>query len=1028
MLTIVVLTLGTMTAASAADMLKASQIKWDFETGDLQGWQVMPGSTFAKQPTNNDDDRWGDSFGKQGKWFIGTYEGAGDGAVGEIRSPQFIVDANKLSLLVGGGAWPGQTYVALCRASDGAELLTETGRNAEKMDRRIWDISPYKGQTLYIKIVDKATGGWGHINVDDIHALTPKEEVDIAQAKAEAKAAADRRLAAFRKSLHAPSERKVYRGDALKNVAMPMGGIGAGSIALCGDGALREWQIFNHVNKRELIPDSFFAIRAQVERDKPVAKVLQSAPVGNLPHVQATEFIGEYPIGFVRYIDRELPVQVSLESFSPMIPLNAHDSAIPGVLFVFTVKNPASRTASVSLLASLQNAVGYDGYTTVDGVKFAGYGGNANAVSRDGGVTTVQMTNTRLDRAAKAYGTMTLGAMSAEATPLVHWADAKDWWDDFAARGHLPDTAWAAPSEIGRTWNAALATPMTLKPGESKTATFFITWHFPNKYAEYDQNLAKYRLGNMYSNWYRDSSEAARYLAENCDRLSRETRLYHDTFYASALPYWFLDAVTSQSSIIRSQTCMWLEDGSFTAFEGCGGDTGCCPMNCTHVWNYEQSLSRLFPSLERNMRNIDLKVQETPEGLINHRTTLPLSLPRGSGDFIDGHMGTILKAYREHLMSPDNSFLDEYWPRIKLAMDYAIRTWDADGDGVIDGEQWNTYDCAVYGPNTFIGSLWLGALRASEEMAKLEGDAASARAYHDRFLKGSAKMDAELWNGEWWIQKYDAAKYKATQYGAGCMSDQLLGQWWAYMLDLGDLFLQPHIQTACRSMFKYNWMPDFTGFVQTQRTFAEGPEMGLLICSWPRGGRPAEPIYYRDEVWTGVEYSTAGLLLHEGMIDPAYSIVRGARNRYDGTKRNPWNEIECGDNYARAMSSYGLLLNAEGYFLDGPAKLLRFAPVIAPERFRGFFTVAEGWGSFSQERSEGSQRDMVEMKWGSLGLRTLELQLPPEARGKTVRASAQVGNRTVQVLLGQDGDGVRLRFRDGVEIKAGETLAVNLRW
>jgi len=455
-------------------------------------------------------------------------------------------------------------------------------------------------------------------------------------------------------------------------------------------------------------------------------------------------------------------------------------------------------------------------------------------------------------------------------------------------------------------------------------------------------------------------------------------------------------------------------------------------------------------------------------------------LPRGSGDFIDGHMGTILKAYREHLMSPDNAFLDGNWPEIRRAMDYAIRTWDADGDGVIEGEQWNTYDCAVYGPNTFIGSLWLGALRAAEEMARLKGEGALADSYHARFVKGSKKMDELLWNGEYWIQKVDETKYPRTQYGTGCMSDQLLGQWWAYMLGLGNLFPDGHIQTACEAIFRDNWLSDFTGFVQTQRTFAEGPEMGLLVCTWPHGGRPpVEPIFYRDEVWTGIEYSTAGLLIARGLTDQAAQIIKGARDRYNGTKRNPWNEIECGDNYARAMSSWGLLTNAEGYYYDGPRGSLKLAPVIGPGNFRGFLSTAEGWGSFYQRRGKAGRRDApawlsepispvdryrterarqdarnrlalpdtpradfrwtdpdtpvqtdaIEIKWGSLRLCELGLKLPVEARGRHVRAMVGVHGqeRSAEVRVGP-GDEVVVSLPRAVTISAGETLTVQTTW
>jgi hypothetical protein len=272
-------------------------------------------------------------------------------------------------------------------------------------------------------------------------------------------------------------------------------------------------------------------------------------------------------------------------------------------------------------------------------------------------------------------------------------------------------------------------------------------------------------------------------------------------------------------------------------YEGCGGTEGCCPMNCTHVYNYEQSLAHLFPSLERNMRTIDLKVQMDPQsGMVRHRTNLPLTAPRTSGEAIDGQFGTILKAYRDHLRSPDRSFLDSVWLELQTAMEYVLTTHDGDGDGVLDERQFNTYDCAVYGPNTFIGTLYLAALRAMEEMARMEGRGDLAGRYRERFEKGRARLVKELWNGEYFIQKYDAKLHPDCEYGTGCFSDQLLGQWWADVDNLGYVLPEEKVRSALRSIFRYNWVTDFTNFRHSQRVFADGTDKGLLICSWPKGG------------------------------------------------------------------------------------------------------------------------------------------------------------------------------------------------
>ena len=239
---VVMMTSGWLALAASAPL-----VRWDFETG-LQGWRAVSGD-LGPQPTDASDDRWGGSFGKQGDWFIGTTElpdrSFDDGRTGELRSPGFIIRSRYIRLLVGGGGYRDQTYVALVRAGDGVELKRGWGHNNEVMVPVLWELSEHRGARVYIQIVDRATGGWGHINVDDIRELTPEEEAQVAREKAQAEAARRERIRKFKESLTAPSRRKVYSGKSLADLAIPLGGIGAGSIALGGRGDLREWQIFN---------------------------------------------------------------------------------------------------------------------------------------------------------------------------------------------------------------------------------------------------------------------------------------------------------------------------------------------------------------------------------------------------------------------------------------------------------------------------------------------------------------------------------------------------------------------------------------------------------------------------------------------------------------------------------------------------------------------------------------------------------------------------------------------------------------
>lgn len=611
------------------------------------------------------------------------------------------------------------------------------------------------------------------------------------------------------------------------------------------------------------------------------------------------------------------------------------------------------------------------------------------------------------------------------------------------ANGQL-DPGPSAPSAEGHSWTGGLAASIALGPNEEQTITFALAWHLPNRTRDemYGWGPIRYqydhRLGNQYNNWFKDAKEVIAYLAANAGRLTEETKRFHATFYNSTLPQYYLDAVTANASLTRSPIYVWLEDGTVGGFEGADR---CCPMNCTHVYNYAMTTAYLFPPLERNVRETDLLVQMHPtEHYIPHRTVLPLSLPRlgrtiGGPEHpaLDGELGTILKTYREWQMHGDRAWLAKVWDRARALMLYIMQEHDADGDGVIKGEQPNTYDTHLYGSNTFIGTLYLAALRAAEEMAKIMGDAESARTFHERFKKGRSGYDSTCWDGEYYKNVFDAPNaddktYNSNNcYGPGCFSDQLLGQWWAHVLGLGYILPEDRVRGALQSIYKYNFRNDLTNHKHNQRVFATGTEKGLLVGSWPKGGRPERPILYCDEVWTGIEYHVAATMLYEGMVDEALRIVRGARDRYTGNQRNPWSEIECGQHYARAMSSYSLMHAAAGLVYDAGAARLAISPRIAPENFKAFFTASRGWGSLSQQRHGRTQRNGIEIRYGTLDLREITLDVS-HAKERPRHIAINTNRGPVQGVAKFATGKCTLALKSPVEIREGGTLNVQLIW
>jgi len=616
-----------------------------------------------------------------------------------------------------------------------------------------------------------------------------------------------------------------------------------------------------------------------------------------------------------------------------------------------------------------------------------------------------------------SWGTMALAALDAEAAALPAWTNPGELPALLASAAERPVNHEAA-SKPGETINAALAVPFTLKPGESRSVTFAITWHFPN--------VQRFQhAGNFYSTRWPDAAAVADYVADNLPALWERTRLYHDTLYQSNLPEEFLDAMTSQSVILRGPTCFWSEDGYFGGFEG---SYGCCPLNCTHVWNYAQSHARLFPAVGRNMRISNFVTFLHPNGETSHREHGP------HGAFIDGHCACIEAAYREYQLSPDRKFLEKIWPGVKKAVDWLIAKIDPDRSGLPRGEQWNTYDTAVSGANTFIGSQYLAALAAGERMALIMGDAPSAQRWRAVREAGMKHQNEQLWNGEYYIQKPDPKP--ARDYVTGCLTDQLLGQWWAHMLGLGHLYPAARARSALAAVAKYNFREKFAGFKQVPRRYIPDDEGGLLICTWPHGGRPDSFLLYSDEVWTGIEYAAAGAMLYEGLVEDARRIVRMARSRYDGRRRNgldsgpggnPYNELECGKFYARAMSSWSLLLACQGLVLEGPKGVLGFKPNWQPEDHRSFFTAAEGWGLFVQKQGPGEQSERIEVRHGRLRLRELVFALPtPGATAAT--AVVTLAGRPLAATLRQKGSEITLALEPEAVVAEGSALEVVVHW
>ncbi|MBB5791701.1 GH116 family glycosyl-hydrolase [Jiangella mangrovi] len=794
-------------------------------------------------------------------------------------------------------------------------------------------------------------------------------------------------------------------GDDCAEAAFLLGGIGTGNVSVGARGQLRDWEIFGTAGKGNFVPNTFFALWTRTPGAEPQARVLESRlhppfakargfvdhEVAGLPRFDRATLRGEYPFVTVDLHDDELPVEVSLEAFTPFVPLNADDSGLPTALLRYRVTNTGDVPAEVSVAGSLGNVTSMIAYHKHTWNNYDCASENVNEYRDDGVVRGLYFRPKELSGDSLYYGTMALTTTAADVTHKRSWLRGgwwdglQDFWDDFRADGRLepePDYVQRDADFRHDDQTGSLAQHATLAPGESHTFEFQLTWHFPNRVRSWSRRMfdevtrsssalpaGEYPVVRKRCARFADAWAVARHTFDELDRLERHSRDFHRAFFGSTLPPSVLDAVSATITVLRSPTCIWLEDGSFLAWEGCFDDEGCCEGTCTHVWNYAQTVAFLFPELERAMRRAEYLVETEPDGKMNFRSYRQWGMDgHDHQPAADGQLGTLVRLYREWRFSGDDEFLREVWPAAKSTLDYAFGHWDADGDGVLDHDLFNTYDIAFQGPSSMINSIWFAALRAGEEIARYLGDDESADRYRRAFEDGSKRMDELLWGGEYYVQRIDDVDSYRYQYGDGCLADQVLGQTWAHVAGLGYVLPREHVASAVRSVFSHNLLRSARHHHNTQRTYLLNDEAGLLLCTWPRGGRPKLPFPYSDEVWTGIEYQVATHLIYEGFVDEGLTLVEAVRERHDGVRRNPWNEVECGHHYARSLASYGVLLALSGFEYDLPRGRISFAPRVHTDgEFRCFFSTGGAWGVYRRTVGpDGAVSEEVEVLYGSL--------------------------------------------------------------
>ena len=506
--------------------------------------------------------------------------------------------------------------------------------------------------------------------------------------------------------------------------------------------------------------------------------------------------------------------------------------------------------------------------------------------------------------------------------------------------------------------DGSIEVPIKLAPGETKEITFVIAWHFPNTSAQLPGRK------NWYASKWKDASAVASEIRTRWPELRKKTLDWNKTWYDSTLPHWFLNRTFINTCTLATTTCHRFADGRFYFWEG----IGCCAGTCTHVWGYAQAIGRVFPEVERYLREkIDFGMAfHADRGAIDYRAEYHQIVAH------DGQCGCILRAYREHQMSPSMDFLKRIWPQVKRATEFLINE-DPNKDGIWEGAQYNTLDAAWWGKNAWLSSLYIAALRASEAMATEMHDSEFASKCKAIAESGSELLVKDLFNGEYFIHIVDKAHPESNNTNNGCHIDQMFGQSWAMQVGLPRVVPKEQAMIALKSLYKYSFQTDIWDYrrrvkgIPGGRWYATPGEAGLIMCSYPKGGEKesigkgsdAWAVGYFNECMSGFEYQVAAHMIAEGMVEEGLNLVKAIHDRYAPSKRNPYNEIECSDHYGRAMASYGAYVAITGFQLHGPSHKMSFKPLTGKSEFRCAFINEQGWGTYSRD---ASGKESVEYK------------------------------------------------------------------
>ncbi len=668
-------------------------------------------------------------------------------------------------------------------------------------------------------------------------------------------------------------------GDALAG-GMPVGGLGCGVMQIFPDGSrggftgLNNWEQplttlhrFRRGDAEEYRDANPLGIYAEWNGQR-VAKLLQRTPLAKCPVVQDLVMEADFPVAELTVLDAELPVEVRVRHWSPFVPHDSKASGLPVMISSVHVANPTAHPMTVSVLACCVNAVG------------AWNVGRVNRLRRANGLVGVECRRRHSHARDERAGTMVLATDASTTVPGAEVTFFASWmyathpfrgnrddrrlaaWEAFAAEGRLPNRleAQEAMGELDEPMGA-LAVRVTLAAFASRDIPFYSSWFMPN-----------HLYGHQYARWFRSAWDVAAYVSPRRRRLYAATRAWQQTVRASGLPEWLADGLINSLGVYTAAS-WWTRDGRFALYEN---PVKWPLMDSLDVRYYGTlPLAMWFPELEQSTL-LQFAALQRADGRIPHdlgkaQLDCPSDGTTAGAPWKDLATKFTLMAYRDVAWGGGTALLRRLYPHVKRAMLWEFGT-DRNGDGLPDNEGCDsTYDLwPFYGTSAYTAIIFLAALRAAERLATLYGDRAFARVCREWDRRGSARVEQQLWTGEYYRA---AARADGTTYEA-CIAGQLNGQWYAHLLGLGSLLLPSHVRSAVQAMLRLNGQGSRFGAINA--VFSDGT---VDTSSWHSGN-----------IWVGETYALASLAIYEGFIEEGLELTRRMWMTFVEQAKSPWSQ------------------------------------------------------------------------------------------------------------------------------------------